>query len=854
MPRILPRRLRSSLRLGSGRTTTAVALSAAGALVAGMVVAGMGAAGADPNLSDIGAWLASDGKSSISHVNGLTGQVDGRVQLPKNSKSQLQVSEDGKSVLVMDTTTGQVSRIDPAQLTVPQTADFQAGTQVFSGGGKAWLVDAAKGEVQAIDPVALAPLGPPVPVGARPLGTAQADPSGTLWIPVPATGQLVPFTTQPGAPIKVAEPGGAMMLTLASGRPVVTDVVGGRLLVVSGTGIERTVTLPSELTKGKADKLQAPGRSEGPLVPILAADTGVLTLVDIDSGSVSAVPLKLGDHDFGPPQVLGAKVYIPDRTTGSLAVYNTVRNEFEPQLKVTGVPGPLEAYVRDGLLWVNAPNSATAAVVNVQGQIHLIGKFDTNGPKPGSTASGSAAPTPGKSVPEGGVTATGSPSDDAPTGGDPTAGKESPSGEAPSGSASGPPDATAPGADPPAGGDLPGDTGNTGNTGNTGGTGNNGNDNTPSDPGPSRPTERPTFSVPEIPLPTRQPTDPGPGTPNTTPPAATSAPTQPNPPTTPPAQTAQPTQQPTSAKPTTTSPKPTTTSPKPPPMKAPGTPKAQSQPGKIYITVSPASGATPTRYRLGGLGAGMGVSPASIPAKGPFTFTVTGGSCEKEYSFYVIADYPNGTMNSPRSTAVRPCVAAGKPQNLAASAVSGGKVKVTWKPPTNTAGEKVTYTASWTAKRSTSGAALAGDGSGLLTPVDFAGGEAPRLVADPPAVNFPEVADGMDVLAAAAPTKGSATTTSTSITFSVGGGAGSYTFKVKAKNAAGTTSSSTATLTVSLSWGGKVTASLTVPPETPGTAPYPPTPSPGEPGGGGGPVANAAAIVPPRRNGSVPTM
>ncbi|MGR6997688.1 hypothetical protein ACU686_05580 [Yinghuangia aomiensis] len=612
--------------------------------MAGMVVAGMGAAGADPNLSDIGAWLASDGKSSISHVNGLTGQVDGRVQLPKNSKSQLQVSEDGKSVLVMDTTTGQVSRIDPAQLTVPQTADFQAGTQVFSGGGKAWLVDAAKGEVQAIDPVALAPLGPPVPVGARPLGTAQADPSGTLWIPVPATGQLVPFTTQPGAPIKVAEPGGALMLTLASGRPVVTDVVGGRLLVVSGTGIERTVTLPSELTKGKADKLQAPGRSEGPLVPILAADTGVLTLIDIDSGSVSAVPLKLGDHDFGPPQVLGAKVYIPDRTTGSLAVYNTVRNEFEPQLRVTGVPGPLEAYVRDGLLWVNAPNSArpprwstcrarSTSSASSTPTAPSPGRLPRVRPRrhPARASRKAASPPPGVRRPTRRRAATRPPGRNRLPAKHRRAARAvlpTPRLREPIRRSAGTSQAT-PGT--PATRGTPAAPETTGTTKRRP---------TPVRPGPpsgprsrcrrtrcrpgSRPIRGPARRTRRLPRrrrphPAEPPDDDAAGTDDPAHAAADIGQADHD--------VAQAHDHVAQAHEHAAD-------------EGSGRSTVQSQPGKIYVTVTPASGATPTRYRLAGLSAGMGVSPASIPPKGPFTFTVTGGSCEKEYKFYIIADYP----------------------------------------------------------------------------------------------------------------------------------------------------------------------------------------------------------------------
>ncbi|MEU8131888.1 hypothetical protein [Streptodolium elevatio] len=873
-PVVFAGRVRDALKPGRGRTTTAVALGAAGSLIAGMVVAGMGAAGANPDLSDIGAWLASDKKGNVAHVNGLTGQVDGRVKLPRNDDTRLQVSEDGNTVLVLDESTGTVSRIDPSQLTVPQTFDHETpGLKLASGGGKAWLVDAANGQVRPIDPVSLAPLGAPLDVGGKPLGEAQADPAGTLWVPVPSTGQLVPVTGDKlGSPIKVAEPNGALLLTMASGRPVVTDVKGGQMLIVSGNGVERTVKLPEDMAKGNPEKLLAPGLSEGPVVPVLAADTGTLTLVDIDSGSVTAVPLTVPAHDFAPPQVLGAKVYIPDRSAGSLFVYNIVQAKFEDQLKVTGVPGKLEAYVRDGLLWVNDQDSATAAVVNVQGQLQLIGKYEnTPGPGQGS-ATGSTPPTPAKSVPEGGATSSpeeSAASSSAPPSGSPddesTGGAEDPSGDGSGLPPVVPPDV--PPVEPPVVPPGPGD------------------DDGGDDPPPSKSTRPDPPKTSEAPKPsnTHRPPDPDPE-PSTTPPVdppkppdpPTDPPKPPDPPTdspkppdppappttqvpTTPATSDKPTETPSSKPPTTSSnPKPpttatkpptTTTKPptgttKPPAMKKPGTPVATSGAGKITLMFQPASGATPLRYTVGGTSAGMGVTPASVGPKGPFMFTVTGGSCEKEYRFYITAEYPGGIMNSGWSTAVRPCLPPGKPTNLTATK-SGDKAKVTWGAPTNTAGETITYTGSWSVKpsaKTTPKAAVQGGGSDQLTPALYGG-----LVADPPAVNHPTVADGTDVAAAAAPTKGSWTTTDRSVTLSVGGVSGSYTFKVTAKSKGGSTASAPATLTITLNYGKVSNVTLDAPPELPGSAPYPPTPSPSGPGDGDGAVALAAAIAPSRR-------
>lgn len=856
-PRRLSTRMGHAFRPGRGRKTTAVALGAAGTLIAGIVVSGMGAAGADPDLSDIGAWLTSDKKSSVAHVNGLTGQVDGRIKLPAGSNTQLQVSDDGKTVLVLDESTGTVSRIDPAQLTVPQTYDYgAAGLQLASGGGKAWVVDSAAGTVRPIDPVTLAPLGAPIDLGGKPLGQVQADPSGTLWAPVPSLGQLVPVQGEKaGSPIKVAEPGGQLLLTLASGRAVVTDVTGGQVLVVSASGVERTVKLPTEMTAGAADKLLSPGLSEGPVVPILASDTGKLALVDIDSGSVQAAPLDVAQHEYGAPQVLGARVYIPDRTDGTLHVYNTVQAKFEDKVKVTGTKGPLEAYVRDGLLWVNDATNSVAAVVNVQGQVQLINKYDPD-PVPGASGS-SVSPTPGKSVPEGGVTQSPSAESSSPApSSTPTGGKEAPtSGSGGETGSQAPPtgggDPVLPPVVPPVvppvkGGDDPStkrpDPRPT----------------TPDDdPVPSsKPPKTPPWTPPVDPDPTRpEPPKTTPPPPVTTPPPPVTTPpppvTTPPPPVTtppatpkPPATTPPATTPPATTKPPTTTTKPPTT--KPPAMKPPGTPSAKSGAGKITLMFSPASGATPTRYYVGGLSAGMGVTPASVPGSGPFLFTVTGGSCEKEYRFYIVAEYPGGLMNSAYSTAVRPCLPAGKPTNLQA-VKSGDKAVVSWNPPTNTAGESITYSGTWSVKPATnptSKAAADGADSSKVTPAGYG-----ALIAEPPAENFTAVADGTDVAAAAAANSGSWKTTSRSVTLSVSGVSGQYTFKVSAKNSAGSTSSSTATLSVTLTYGKVSAVLLDVPPEAPGSAPYPPTPSPSGPGDGQpGPVAVAAAAVPARRS------
>ncbi len=137
-------------------------------------------------------------------------------------------------------------------------------------------------------------------------------------------------------------------------------------------------------------------------MPLLAGSS--LIVLNSGSGSLSSVALKLpAKHRLAAPQALGQKVYIPDQSTGSLFVYDSATNRMEPQVPVTGRPGPLDAFVKDGLLWVNGPDSAKAVVVDGSGAHRPIKKYspDVPGsennpiPKAGTPGGDRGKPAPG---------------------------------------------------------------------------------------------------------------------------------------------------------------------------------------------------------------------------------------------------------------------------------------------------------------------------------------------------------------------------------------------------------------------------------------------------------------------------
>ncbi|RCG21394.1 hypothetical protein DTL70_18325 [Streptomyces diacarni] len=382
-----------------------------GALVGTSVVVGSGKAGAVPDLSDIGAWLTSSRTGEAAHANGLTGDVDGKVKLPGMGDHPVSISQDGKTVLVLDEKTGKLVRIDASQLTAEQSSRYGSGLQLVSGGSYAYLVDPVKARVQRIDPVRTTPLGAPMDLGAGPLGKAVADPKGTLWVPVPGKGTVVPFPHgKKGDAIKVGAKRGeasTLVMTLADGRPVVTDTRGGTVAVLRRTGIGLRFKLPSGIAEAPAGTVVVPSSTAGDVVPVLARESGRMTLVNTRTGSLLNASLGAGSHEYGTPQVLGSKVYVPDHSNGTLKVYDTEAAAITEPVKVTGKRGKLSLFVRDGLLWVNDEDNETAVVINSSGHVNRVHKYDTDVPSgrkpredPPSGDDGKRDPAPGRDAPD----------------------------------------------------------------------------------------------------------------------------------------------------------------------------------------------------------------------------------------------------------------------------------------------------------------------------------------------------------------------------------------------------------------------------------------------------------------------
>ncbi|MEV0662867.1 hypothetical protein ACIBI3_24675 [Actinomadura luteofluorescens] len=377
------------------RLTGQIAAGLVGVLAVGALVYGVGTASARYRLSDVGAWLSASGKGLVVHANGLAGKVDGKAPVvPQMRGHRIKVVQDGATVLLVDEDSGVVSRIDPSQLKITKSRQVGGpGMQVVSGGGAAYTVDLVKGTVQQIDPLTLAPVGAPATLTA-PLGQAGIDAAGALWVPVPQTGHVVPFTAgRQGEPVPAGKAGDRLALTMAAGTPVVIDSTSATALIVRPEGTRR-INLPAPVARA-ANGVKVPAVTDGQIVPMLGAG-GALYLLDTGVGRVDSVALRVPGHAFEPPNVLGQRVYLPDRTSGRLLVFNTERGAWEQPVAATHPGGAIEVLVRDHMLWVNDPDGPTALAFGPDGGVKRIKKYEDKVP------GGARRPLPVQADPGGG--------------------------------------------------------------------------------------------------------------------------------------------------------------------------------------------------------------------------------------------------------------------------------------------------------------------------------------------------------------------------------------------------------------------------------------------------------------------
>ncbi|MFC6020918.1 fibronectin type III domain-containing protein [Plantactinospora solaniradicis] len=382
-----PARRRSRLRGGLVTIATVAALAAA----MGLTVLGLGAADNAVASYDASSWLWSMAKSEMARVNGVTGKVDTRVQIPQGRSHQMQVVQTDRLLILRDLNTGQVSSLDLATLQIIATTRTTAGigVNVALHEDSAFVVDAVQGIVRQLDPRALTPVGEQINYPPGITGGAF-DGKGRLWIAVPSEGTVSAITAADLAAadsaagggtgggispkqirsVDVAEPSHDLRISTLDDGVAVLDRTTSTLTTLIGDGDKLPVKLP--LTGPGA----LPERTTGPQVPVTVTDDR--NVVVSEKGTVGRqFKVPGAGTQLSPAVSWAGRFYCADEDTGTVYSFDLDGKLIE-KIEIKGANGPLELEVRENHLFINAPNSATARVIDDQHHVQEVDKYADN--------------------------------------------------------------------------------------------------------------------------------------------------------------------------------------------------------------------------------------------------------------------------------------------------------------------------------------------------------------------------------------------------------------------------------------------------------------------------------------------
>lgn len=286
----------------------ALAIAVTGVVVAAVYADGYRAH--EARLNDGGIWVTNNKLGSYGRVNKPINQLDGA--LFADLETQLDVVQDGPSVVGVNITAGLIAPIDPASVDHPdgEVAKIPSAAQVQLSGETLAVLDPASGILWAerIDPELGVPLVGSLDSEAPPLAKIGAEAA----LAVTSSGRVLAVSSdndalstlrpsdtgfeEPTVRKLAGDAGPAVTLTAVGETAVVLDAESGALEVVGGPDVD----VPT------GSVLQQPGPEAD---SVLVATSDRLLAIDLETGEQSTVadevtgrptaPVRLGACSYG---------------------------------------------------------------------------------------------------------------------------------------------------------------------------------------------------------------------------------------------------------------------------------------------------------------------------------------------------------------------------------------------------------------------------------------------------------------------------------------------------------------------------------------------------------------------------
>ena len=354
----------------------------------GLTAFGLGSANQAVASYDAASWVWSQAKGEIARINGVTAKVDTRVDVPKARGHQVQVTQNDRFAILRDVNTGAIGYLDLTTLQEfwNQSSSAGFGVRVALKDNAAFVIDTVQGIVQQLDPRTLGDLGPPLrfPPG---ITGGVFDGKGRLWIASPSEGtvtSIVPAALpsgSPGAGAAAADQGVSPRVTTKSVAQPSHDLTISTLddgVAVLNRTTNALTTIRDEQTKTTSLPLAGPGtlpqQTDGKSVPVTVADARHVYVVNDTSGAQTNFTVPGSGDDLQPAVAWQGFYYVADGASGSVHVFDSAG---KPQKDIVfkNPGGPLELEVREGYLFINAPDSSTARVVDDNHVVRSVDKY-----------------------------------------------------------------------------------------------------------------------------------------------------------------------------------------------------------------------------------------------------------------------------------------------------------------------------------------------------------------------------------------------------------------------------------------------------------------------------------------------
>jgi hypothetical protein len=352
----------------------------------GLTVLGLGNADQAVASFDAASWVWSSAKGEVARINGITAKVDTRVDVPKARGHQLQVSQSDRFVILRDVTTGALGTMDLTTLQEYWNGQNTAGlgVRVALKDDAAFVIDTVQGQVQQIDPRTLDPLGQPLrfPPG---ITGGVFDGKGRLWIASPTEGTVTSITPAPlpsgsaGDGAAATTPRVSTTAVAPQSHDLAISALDDGVAVLNRTTNALTAVHDGQKTAPVTLPLSGPGAlpaaTDGKSVPVTVRDTRHVYVVNEKTGARSDFAVPGSGTDLEPAVAWQGYVYVADSASGVVHVFDAATGGAKKDIAFKHPGGALDLDVREGYLFINAPGSSTARVVDDAHNVRSVDKY-----------------------------------------------------------------------------------------------------------------------------------------------------------------------------------------------------------------------------------------------------------------------------------------------------------------------------------------------------------------------------------------------------------------------------------------------------------------------------------------------